>query len=104
LRVRGEPWGYGSHSAQPGTYELDPRGMAPYTTQGYGAALPALGVGTMTLFAAGLPILTGIAFWQLANKKRVTPWIGYTLGIMSMGSGALIALGGTAATAYVAAK
>jgi hypothetical protein len=104
LRVRGEPWGYGSHSAQPGTYELDPRGMAPYTTQGYGGVLAAGGMGSMTLLAAAVPALTGYAFWQLSKKKGVTPWVAQGVSIANWILAGAVVLGGGAATAVAAAN
>lgn len=99
LRVRGEPWGYGAMTAQPGTYQLDPGGMAPTTT--LGAFSPVVTGGGVVYMALG----AGMAYasWRVAAQafggKKAPNWAAGLLGVLGVLSGASMMLGGGAAAA-----
>lgn len=99
MRVRGEPWGYGSHQVQPGTYQLDPRGMVPTSTMGQFSPVTT-GAGVIYM---GLGAGFGWAAWTVARQafggKKAPNWAAGLTGILGVLGGGTMVLAGLGATA-----
>lgn len=99
LRVAGEPWGYGSHAVQPGTYQLDARGMVPTST--FGAFSPLMMGGGLVYGAVGAGML--YTAWLVAAQafggKRAPNWATGLLGVLGVIGGGTAVLGALGVTA-----
>jgi hypothetical protein len=99
MRVRGEPWGYGSHQVQPGTYQLDPRGMAPTSTLGQFSPVTT-GAGVV-YFALGAGM--SWASWKVAAQafggKKSPNWASGIVGVLGLLGGVSMMFSGGVATA-----
>jgi len=112
LRDGVDPWGYGAGASQPGTYQLGPGGMAPYSTLGgYGEVVPGLmlGGGGLVYGAVGVALLW--ASWRIISQGWGGPKAGKlataVVGGLAASTGASMVLGGgllTASGAVLAAR